>query len=500
MENQTIVEMRDISKSFPGVKALDKVNLTLERGTVHALVGENGAGKSTLMKVLTGTYKRDTGDVIYKGQVVNFHGERDAIEAGIAIVPQELSYVPGLTVEENIYLGREPVKATLIDKKKRRQMVSELIAEMELHIDPRAKMSDLNIAQCQMIEIIKAISRGAEVVVFDEPTSSLTSVETEQLFKHIRNLREKGIAIVYISHKLDEILELSDKISVLRDSTYIGSMTREEATEEKIVNMMVGREMGKVYPPVGKCTDEEILRVEHFTQPGVFEDVSFTLHKGEVLGFSGMVGAGRSEVMRAVFGIDPHASGDIYIDGKKSNINSTGDAIDAGICMVFEDRRIFGFVGGLSVKENIALPSAKEYSTGLSMNFRKIKEDAEAQRDKLRIKTPSIEQKVMNLSGGNQQKVVLAKWLNRENVKVLIMDEPTRGIDVGAKQEIYEMITQMAADGMAIIMISSEMPEVINVSQRIIVMDGGHIVGEVKHEDATQEGIMNMIIQGGRKV
>lgn len=499
MDN-VIVEMKNISKNFPGVKALDNVSLTLERGTVHALVGENGAGKSTLMKVLTGSLKRDSGDVIYKGEIINFNNEREALDAGMAIVAQELSYIPGLTVEENIYLGREPVKTKLIDKKKRHQAVSGLIAEMEMHVDPKAKMSDLSIAERQMIEIIKVISRGAEVIVFDEPTSSLTSVETKQLFKHIKDLRKKGIAIVYISHKLDEVFELSDVISVLRDSCYLGSTKIEEATEQKIVKLMVGREMGKVYPPIGKCSDEEVLRVEHLTMPGLFNDISFSLNKGEVLGFSGMIGAGRSEVMRSIFGLDSYESGDIYIDGKKVKIKSTEEAIDNGIGMVFEDRSIHGLVSGLTVSENIVLPSAKQYSKWLSMNFKKIRADANKQRDLLRIKTPSLDQKVVNLSGGNQQKVILGKWLNRKNVKVLIMDEPTRGIDVGAKQEIYEIIKKMAADGMAIIMISSEMPEVINVSQRIIIMNEGRILGEVSHEEATQDIIMNTIIQGEREI
>jgi ABC-type sugar transport system, ATPase component len=294
-------------------------------------------------------------------------------------------------------------------------------------------------------------------------------------------------------------MELCDTITVLRDAKKIGMLSREEATEQKIVSMMVGREMGKVYPPVGKC-GEELLRVEGLTAPGVFDNISFTLHKGEVLGFSGMVGAGRSEVMRAIFGIDKYASGDIFLGGKSLSIKSPRDAIKAGICMVFEDRAAYGFVGGMSISENICLPSAKQYARCGVMNFRKASADAEVHRKKLRIKTPSLMQKTIHLSGGNQQKVVLAKWLNRQDIKVLIMDEPTRGIDIGAKQEIYQIIKEMADKGIAIIMVSSEMPEVINVSQRIIIMDGGKILGEVRHEDATQDGIMSTIIQGGRKL
>ena len=494
-----ILEMKGISKYFPGVTALDGVDLTIEKGSVTGLVGENGAGKSTLMKILTGTYRPDGGTVLYKGREVHFKSEREALDAGISIVPQELAYVPGLTVEENIFLGREQMAGPVLNKKERGKKAEELIAELDLHIDPKAKMGDINIAQCQMVEIIKAISRGAQLVVFDEPTSSLTRIETKHLLSQIENLKQKGIACIYISHKLDEIMAICDSITVLRDAKYIGRMSVEDASEEKIISMMVGREMGKIYPETGTCQEEEMLRVEGLSQPGVFEDISFTLHKGEVLGFAGMVGAGRSEVMRAIFGMDPYSSGEIYIEGTKTKISSTGDAIKAGIAMVFEDRREFGFVGGMSVFENIALPSAKDYVKGLALNYKKIREDSNAQKEKLRIKTPSIDQKVMNLSGGNQQKVVLGKWLNRKDIKILIMDEPTRGIDVGAKQEIYEMIKTMSENGMAIILISSEMPEVINVSQRIEIMNGGRIVGEVAHGEATQEGIMDVIIQGGRR-
>ena len=499
MNNEIVLEMKDISKYFPGVVALDGVNLQVRKGSIHGLVGENGAGKSTLMKVLTGTYIQDKGEVKFKGETLNFKTEKDALDVGIAIVPQELAYVPGLTVEENIFLGREQMNGVFLNKKERSRIAKELIDSMNLNIDPKAKMSEINIAQCQMVEIVKAISRGAELIVFDEPTSSLTSVETEQLIEQIFKLRDKGVSSIYISHKLDEIMTLCDSISVLRDSHYIGSMTREEMTTDKIISMMVGREMGKIYPPVGTCGKEEVLRVEGLTSPGVFEDISFTLHKGEVLGFAGMVGAGRSEVMRALFGIDPYTSGKIYVEGKEVKIKSPADAIKSGICMVFEDRRTYGFVGGMSVKENIILPNANEFSGATGLNFQAMKKVAEEQVEKLLIKTPNVEQHVMNLSGGNQQKVVLAKWMMRDDVKVLIMDEPTRGIDVGAKQEFYEIIKDMAEQGISVIIISSEMPEVINMSQRIMVMNSGKIVGEMTHAEATQESIMATIVNGGQK-
>ena len=499
--NGPIVEMRHISKSFPGVKALQDVDFVLYPGTVHGLVGENGAGKSTLMKILTGTYAAYEGEIFLEGQKVHFNNERDALDRGISIVPQELHFVPELTVEENVFLGREPRKRVtgFIDKKARHERTKELLASLGLTFDLNKRMIDLSVAQRQMVEIIKAISRDAKIIVMDEPTSALTDVETRQLFDHIRRLRSEGVTIVYISHKLEEIFELCDQITVMRDSRLIGSEPVENMTMRKTVAMMVGREMEDIYPPIGTHGDEEVLRVENFSREGVFKDISFTLRKGEILGFSGMMGAGRSEIMRAIFGIDPHTSGKVFLEGKELHIRSPHDAIRAGIGMVTEDRAIYGFVGGLSVKDNVVLPNTDMYAPRGVLNQKRIRKDVEDIREKISIKVPDIDQLVRNLSGGNQQKVVLAKWLVR-NMKVLIIDEPTRGIDVGAKQEIYHIIKSLAEQGMSVLVVSSEMQEVIGVSHRVIVIDGGRALGEFSHEEVSQNSIMEMIVEGGRKL
>jgi ribose transport system ATP-binding protein/inositol transport system ATP-binding protein len=499
MSDQDIVVIRGASKNFPGVKALDSVNFTLQAASVHGVVGENGAGKSTLMKIMTGTYQRDEGEMLLNGKPVSFRSEREALAAGIAIVPQELSYVPGLTVEENIFLGREPSCLGLLKKKERTIMTGKLVAEQGLSVNPKTPMRNLSIAQCQMVEIIKAVSRNAKIIIMDEPTSSLTTKETRQLFTNILNLKARGIAVIYISHKLEEVLELCDTITVLRDARLTGCMSREEATEAKIITMMVGREMGKLFPPVGSPAGGEVLRVEHLTEPGMFNDISFTVRSGEVVSFAGMMGAGRSEVMRAVFGIDSYSSGKIFVDGKEVHIKSPADAIRNGFGMVTENRAIYGFVAGLSVSDNVLLPNAKNYSRYGFLEKKRIRKTVTDIKDKLSIKAPNIKQPVMNLSGGNQQKVVLAKWLVRD-MKIMIMDEPTRGIDVGAKQEIYRIIKDLADQGMAVIVISSEMPEVIGVGQRVLVMDGGRILREFSHDEVDQDKIMQTIIEGGRRL
>ena len=491
--------MRGICKSFPGVQALSNVDFTLSRGSVHGLVGENGAGKSTLMKIMTGTYQRDSGEMFLDGKSVNFKTEKNALANGISIVPQELSYISGLTIEENIFIGREMSKVGFIKKRERTKRTVDLINSLKLEFNPKAKMSQLSIAQCQMVEILKAISRDARIIVMDEPTSSLTTVETQQLFQQIRDFKEKGFSIVYISHKLEEIIELCDTVTVLRDAKLIGRMSRDEVTEEKLITMMVGRQMGKIYPPIGKATDREVLRVEGLNEPGVFENISFSLKAGEVLGFSGMMGAGRSEVMRALFGLDHHALGKVYVDGKLLSIKSPQDAIQAGFGMVTEDRAIYGFVQGLSVSDNILLPNAKDFTRLGFFDRKRIEKVVTDITKRLAVRIPHIYERVRNLSGGNQQKVVLSKWLIRD-VKIMIMDEPTRGIDVGAKQEIYQLIKELAEQGVAIIVVSSEMPEVIGISQRILVMDNGKILKEFSHEEVTQDKIMQAIVEGGRKL
>lgn len=497
---EPIVRMEHISKSFPGVKALQDVSFELKRGSIHGLVGENGAGKSTLMKILSGAYASYQGDVFFNGNKVQFKNEHDALEAGISIVPQELNYVPQLTIEDNILLGRKVgvTKLGWLEEKKRHDMTKKLIEDLGLAFNPKTKMSELNVAQCQMVEIIKAISRNSQVVIMDEPTSALTDVETKQLMNRLRDLKEKGVAIVYISHKLDEVFSICDQITVMRDSKWIGSVAIEDAEENEIIEMMVGRKVNELYPEKASCGKEELLRVEHLSREGVFQDVSFCLKRGEILGISGMMGAGRSEIVRAIFGLDPHSEGAVYLEGMEIKIKSPVDAIKAGIAMVPENRAEDGFVGGMSVKHNVILPSGDIYAKKFFLENSKINQDVEEIRKKLSIKVPSTEEHVVNLSGGNQQKVVLAKWLIRD-VKVLILDEPTRGIDIGAKQEIYRLMNEYAAAGMGIVFISSEMQEVIGVSHRILVVDGGSVIGEFAHGDVSQNAIMELIVKKGRK-
>lgn len=497
---EPIVRMEHISKSFPGVKALQDVSFELKRGSIHGLVGENGAGKSTLMKILSGAYASYQGDVFLDGSKVKFKNEHDALEAGISIVPQELNYVPQLTIEDNILLGRKVGVTRLgwLEEKKRHDMTKKLIEDLGLAFNPKTKMSELNVAQCQMVEIIKAISRNSKVVIMDEPTSALTDVETKQLMNRLRDLKEKGVAIVYISHKLDEVFSICDQITVMRDSRRIGSVAIEDAEENAVIEMMVGRKVNELYPEKASGGKEELLRVEHLSWEGVFKDVSFSLKKGEILGISGMMGAGRSEIMRAVFGLDPHSDGAVYLEGTEIKIKSPVDAIKAGIAMVPENRAEDGFVGGMSVKNNIILPSGDIYAKRFFLENARIDQDVEEIRKKLSIKVPNAEEHVVNLSGGNQQKVVLAKWLIRD-VKVLILDEPTRGIDIGAKQEIYRLMNEYAAAGMGIVFISSEMQEVIGVSHRILVVDGGSVIGEFTHDNVSQNAIMELIVKKGRK-
>lgn len=494
-----IVRMKKISKSFPGVKALQNVDFELMKGSIHGLVGENGAGKSTLMKILSGTYAVYEGEIILNGKKAEFKNENDALNAGISIVPQELNYIPQLTIKENILLGRNLGinRAGVMNEKVRYKATKEFINELGLDLDPDMKMSRLNVAQCQMVEIVKAISRNSQVIIMDEPTSALTDVETTQLMDKLRELKRKGVAIIYISHKLNEIFEICDQITVMRDSKRIGSVAAKEAEESEIIEMMVGRKVSELYPPKGSCAKETIFRVENYTQPQVFENVSFTLKRGEILGVSGMMGAGRSEIMRAIFGMDEHASGRLFLENKEIKIKTPFDAIKAGIAMVPENRAEDGFVGGLSVKDNVALPNYDMYAPHFFLKKKKIRQDVEKIRKKLRIKVPNTEEKVRNLSGGNQQKVVLAKWLVR-NVKVLILDEPTRGIDIGAKQEIYRLMNEYAKDGMGVIFISSEMQEVIGVSHRILVVDGGRVIGEFGQDEVSQNAIMDLIVKKGR--
>ena len=489
---EVILTMKDIDKSFPGVHALDHVDLEVRRGEVHALMGENGAGKSTLMKVLTGIYSKDAGTITYEGKEVEFHNPREAQEAGIVIVHQELNMMNHLTVAQNIFIGREYMKGFLIDDARMNLEARKLFDQLGIDINPAEKMGNLTVGKQQMCEIAKAISHEAKVIIFDEPSAALTEAEIEELFKIIRDLREKQMGIVYISHRMDEIKVITDRVTVMRDGTYVGTLITKDSTKDDIVNMMVGRviyEEPKTHSMVAPDAPV-VLKVEHLNAGKMVQDISFELRKGEILGFSGLMGAGRTETARAIFGADPKESGDIYINGEKVEINSPQDAVKHGIGYLSEDRKRYGIVVGKTIAENSTLASLEEFIKGRLIDRKKERDATQKYVDRLRTKTPGIDQLVVNLSGGNQQKVVIAKWLVR-NCDILIFDEPTRGIDVGAKSEIYHLMTELAAEGKSIIMISSEMPEVLRMSDRIIVMCEGRKTAEIDIADATQEKIMH---------
>ncbi len=489
---EVILTMKGIDKSFPGVHALDHVDLELRKGEVHALMGENGAGKSTLMKVLTGIYTKDSGTITYEGREVQFNNPKEAQEAGIVIVHQELNMMNHLTVAQNIFIGREFMKGGLIDDARMNAESAKLFDQLGIKIDPKEKMGNLTVGKQQMCEIAKAISHKAKIIIFDEPSAALTEAEIDELFKIIRDLRNRQLGIIYISHRMDEIKVITDRVTVMRDGGYVGTLITEDCTKDDIINMMVGRviyEEPKTHSAVAPDAPV-VLKVEHLNAGKMVQDVSFELRKGEILGFSGLMGAGRTETARALFGADPKESGDVYINGKKVDIKSPKDAVALGIGYLSEDRKRYGIVVDKSVAENSTMASLKNFVKGIFINK---KEEAKATNrfvERLNTKTPSIDQLVVNLSGGNQQKVVLAKWLVR-NCDILIFDEPTRGIDVGAKSEIYHLMNELAAQGKSIIMISSEMPEVLRMSDRIVVMCEGKKTAEIDIADATQEGIMH---------
>ena len=488
-----ILTMKGIDKSFPGVHALDHVDLEIRKGEVLALMGENGAGKSTLMKVLTGIYTKDSGTITYEGKEVEFHSAKEAQDNGVVIVHQELNMVNHLTVAQNIFIGREFKKGFRIDDRKMNEEARKLFDRLNIDIDPTETMGNLTVGKQQMCEIAKAISHDAKVIIFDEPSAALTETEIEDLFKIIRDLREKQLGIVYISHRMDEIKVITDRVTVMRDGTYVGTLITKDCTKDDIINMMVGRviyEDPKTENMVPKDAPV-VLKVEHLNAGKMVQDVSFELHKGEILGFSGLMGAGRTETARAIFGADPKESGDIYVNGKKVTINNPQDAVKAGIGYLSEDRKRYGVAVQKTVAENTTLANLEDFCSGLFIDKKKEKTAAQKQVDALATKTPSVDQLVVNLSGGNQQKVVIAKWLTKD-CDILIFDEPTRGIDVGAKNEIYKLMNKLAESGKAIIMISSEMTEILRMSDRIVIMCEGKITGEVDISEATQEHIMNL--------
>ena len=487
-----ILTMKGIDKSFPGVHALDHVDLEVRKGEVHALMGENGAGKSTLMKVLTGIYSKDEGTITFEGKEVEFTNPREAQDAGIVIVHQELNMLGHLTVAQNIFIGREFMKGKFIDDKKMNEEARKLFDQLGIDIDPTETMSRLTVGKQQMCEIAKAISHDAKVIIFDEPSAALTEAEIEELFKIIRDLRERQLGIVYISHRMDEIKVITDRVTVMRDGGYVGTLITKDCTKEDIINMMVGRviyEDPKTESQVAKDAPV-VLKVEHLNAGRMVQDVSFELRKGEILGFSGLMGAGRTETMRALFGADPKQSGDIYINGEKVDIKTPRDAVSHGIGYLSEDRKRFGIIVDKTVAENSTMATLDEYMKGLFIDKKKENEVAQKYVDILKTKTPGVDQLVVNLSGGNQQKVVIAKWLVR-NCDILIFDEPTRGIDVGAKSEIYHLMNELVAEGKSIIMVSSEMTEILRMSDRIVIMCEGRKTGELGIEEATQERIMH---------
>ena len=492
LSHEVILTMEGIDKSFPGVHALDHVNLEVRKGEVHAMMGENGAGKSTLMKVLTGIYTKDSGTITYEGKEVEFHGPKEAQEAGIVIVHQELNMMNHLTVAQNIFIGREFMKGGIIDDAKMNEESKKLFEQLGIKIDPTEKMGNLTVGKQQMCEIAKAISHKAKVIIFDEPSAALTEAEIEELFKIIRDLRDKQLGIVYISHRMDEIKVITDRVTVMRDGGYVGTLITKDCTKDDIINMMVGRviyedpKTKSMVPPDAPV----VLKVEHLNAGKMVQDVSFELHKGEILGFSGLMGAGRTETARALFGADPKESGDIYVNGKKVDIRSPKDAVALGIGYLSEDRKRYGIVVDKSVAENSTMAHLKNFVKGLFIDKKKEVAATEDYIKRLNTKTPSTDQLVVNLSGGNQQKVVLAKWLVKD-CDILIFDEPTRGIDVGAKSEIYHLMNELVAQGKSIIMISSEMTEILRMSDRIVVMCEGKKTAEIDIAGATQESIMH---------
>jgi ribose transport system ATP-binding protein len=491
------LEMRHITKTFPGVRALEDVSLEVRPGEIHALVGENGAGKSTLMKILAGAQPMDSGEILLNGQTVHIDSPQKAMDLGVSIIYQEFNLVPFLNAAENIFLGREPRAALpgFVDFGTMYREAQRIIDKLGVKVNVRTPVNRLSIAQQQMVEIGKATSRASKIIVMDEPSATLTDHELKALFELMRQLRGEGVAIIYISHRMEEIFEVCDRVTIMRDGKWIATRDLKDLTREEIIRLMVGRELTQMIPKEAAEIGDPALIVKNVSRKGVLHDISFTAHKGEVLGIAGLVGAGRTELARVIFGADPYDGGTIELFGSTIRVKSPQDAIKRGIGLVTEDRKQQGLVLGMAVRENITLANLDQLSF---LNFIKAGEErrvASKYVKDLLVKTPTIEQTVQNLSGGNQQKVVLAKWLFTDS-KVLIFDEPTRGIDVGAKTEIYQLMNALAKRGCAIIMISSELPEVLGMSDRILVMHEGTIAGELSREEATQEKIMHLATGG----
>ncbi len=499
---EPILRLKNITKRFPGVIALDNMKLDVYPGEVHALLGENGAGKSTLMKIISGVYAKDEGTIICRGKEVDIKTPLEAKQLGINIIYQEFNLFPQLTVAQNIFAGREPRKTIkgLLDEKKLNKKAQEILDTLSLDISPTEKIEDLSVAKQQMVEIAKAVSFNADILIMDEPTAALTETEIEALFSIIKKFKKQGVGIIYISHRLQELEQIADRVTVFRDGQWVGATLYKATTDAELIRMMVGRDVSDFFHErESHATTEKVLEVKGLTRHGYFEDVNFHLNKGEILGFSGLMGAGRTEVARAIFGADSIDTGQIFLNGTEQNITSPTAAIKSSIGYLSEDRKKDGLALSLSVSDNVVLSSIPQFSTSLSIiQDKKVKTTVQELCDRLRIKTPSLEQKVVNLSGGNQQKIIVAKWLCRQS-KIFIFDEPTRGIDIGAKVEIYDLMNELVKEGTSIIMISSELPEILAMSDRIIVMHEGRIKGELPGKGATQEKIMHLATGGARQ-
>lgn len=497
MQNKTpLLEMQNISKSFPGVKALQNVNLKAYGGEVMALLGENGAGKSTLMKILSGVYTKDEGKVFIEGKEANVTGIKDAEALGVSIIHQELSLLPNLTIYENIFLGNEKYNGIFrkLDKKYMIEKSRELLSRIGFTTDPSTMTSDLTVGEMQMIEIIKAVSKDSKIIIMDEPTTALTDVETEKLFEVIEKLRSEGIAVIYISHRMDEIFAICNRVTVLRDGQYVGEAMVKDVDKDSLIAMMVGRKLEEQFPYREEKKGNVVLKVENLSYKNKVKDVSFEIKAGEIVGFAGLMGSGRTETAKTIFGEYRKTSGEVYINGEKVNINSPKDAITHGIAYLSEDRKKEGLVLNMTVGTNMTLSNLKKYEN----TFKRIDTKEELKEikeyiEKLSVKTPSHAQMMKNLSGGNQQKAIIAKWIML-SPNLLIVDEPTKGIDVGAKKEIYEVLNELKKEGKAIIMISSDMAEILGVSDRVIVMNEGKVTGELSRSDATQESIMKYAV------
>ena len=494
MGEEVLLQMKDISKSFPGVKALDRVSLTVRKGTVHALMGENGAGKSTLMKCLFGIYSKDEGSILLEGREVNFKNSKEALENGVAMVHQELNQALKRSVMDNLWLGRYPlIGGVMVNERKMYEDTVRIFKELEIDVDPRRIMSTMPVSQRQMVEIAKAVSYNSKIIVFDEPTSSLTEEEVEHLFRIINMLRDRGVGIIYISHKMAEILRISDDVTVMRDGTWVATRPARELDTPTIIKLMVGRELSNQFPPKTNKPGDVYLEVEHLTAKySMLKDVSFTARRGEIVGLAGLDGSGRTETLENIFGVATRKSGTVKLDGKVCRNRNSRESIKNGFAMLTEERRATGIFGILNIRENTVISSLKKHLRGgIMLSNASMRKDTQWSIDTMRIKTPSQETKIRSLSGGNQQKVILGRWLLTDP-NVLLLDEPTRGIDVGAKYEIYQLIIDLANRGKTVLMVSSEMPELLGVCDRILVMSGGRLAGEVDARSTTQEEIMTL--------